>query len=179
MAREKQIYDEMKGERIKKARTDMNMSRQQLADALAKLSFSSDEYKNISGSLSAVKSWEGIGRKYSPDNTTLKAIAEILNVDFEWLLHGTVKDIIESTRRILDNFNPSKWEMVTYDNSIFYYNGKAIPNDIVAELCVLYPLIRSGHSINEIYDKKQYCEYMESTTKNSIEFYMKNLNKKG
>ena len=65
------------------------MSRQKLADCLLELSIKKDEYIDIATSISSVKSFEGIGRKYSPNYSTLKAIVEIFNVDYEYFIRDT------------------------------------------------------------------------------------------
>lgn len=178
MARIKQEYDEEKGLRIKKARIDKGLSRQQLSSELITFAAKHKEYKDIPNSLSAIKSWEGIGRKYSPDNTTLKALSIVLGVEYDWLLHGSPEDIIRHSMKILSTFVPTEDNVITFHFDYFSINGEPLPNEIAKEISLLYPLFKSGHKIEAIFDIEQYREYMESSIKNSIEFYIKYLNRK-
>ena len=139
--------------RIKAARKD-KFTQQSLADALGV-------------SLQTIKNWEQ--ERNLPDDEMLKKIAEMCNVDFLWIKNLDVKSIIDRSKEILKNFDPNKCECVSFPS----------PREEARSYALIYALTMCGYKIEDILDKKQYSEYMEASIKNSIEFYMNNLNKKG
>lgn len=154
MPRPKKEKDYVICERIKTSRENANLTQKDMAD---KLNIPLQTYKN----------WEQ--KRNIPDDQTLMKIAEMCAVDFLWLKNLDVKSIIDRSREILKNFDPNKWECITFPS----------PREEARSNALIYALIMCGYKIEDILDKKQYSEYMEASIKNSIEFYMNNLNKKG
>lgn len=149
--------DPIIGERIREARLLMNpkMTQEKLA---IEMNVSRDTIRN----------WEK-GRARPEQEETYLKLASILNVSPEWIKNNEVSDILRKTKEILDSFDIKTWK---------HYSPPSIKEE-ARSYTLINALIMCGYKLEDIYDKKQYSEYMESSIKNSIEFYIKNLNKKG
>lgn len=121
---------------------------------------------NLDVSVQTVKNWEQ--KRNIPDDQTLKKISQLCDVDFLWLKNWDIASIVQRSRDIVENFNPSKAECVSFPSL----------KEESRSYTLIYALQMCGYKLDDIVNKKQYSEYMESSIKNSIEFYMNNLNRK-
>jgi len=149
--------DPVIGERIKEARLLMQpkMTQEDLAIAM-----------NVSRD--TIRNWEK-GRSRPDQEETYLKLASILNVSADWLKNMEVADIIKKSKQILTNFDIKSWDC---------YNPPSLKEE-ARSYALIYSLTMCGYKLEDIFNKKQYSEYMESSIRNSIDFYMQNLNKKG
>lgn len=180
MARKKQYFDEGIAKRIKETRMAKGYSRPEFAKELCKLACmkGTKYYNSIACSVDTLKLWEGIGEyRRTPDALALQAIAEVLQVDYLYLLNGNIEDIIEKSRSILKGFEPSDISKEINASDLFYYKGISIEKEVAETIAIYFPLSQNGHKPQDIADTKQFLDYMKVSNKNAIEFYMNNLNK--
>ncbi|MGN0378791.1 MAG: helix-turn-helix domain-containing protein [Butyrivibrio sp.] len=145
--------DPVIGQRVKEARNLKGMTQYELAE---KIGVSKDTIRN----------WEK-GRS-RPDNDDIYVrIAEVLNVTSDWIKNQSIPDIIQKSRDILHNFNPSEWELIEFPSL----------KEEARSYALIYSLEMCGYSLDDVKNRKMYAEYMEETIKNAIDVYMKTLNR--
>lgn len=146
--------DKVISERIKIARTLVipKLTQQNLADKLGV-------------SLDTVRNWEH-GRALPDNEQRYEELAAICHVKKEWLMNKEIPDIINMSLNILKNCNPNECECITFPSI----------KEESRSYALIYSLIMCGYSLDAIKNKQQYCEYMEATINNAIEFYMNNIN---
>lgn len=138
------------GKRIKSARTISGLTQKALSD-----------YLNVS--IDTVRGWEN--SRHLPEKVGVyEAIASACNVSVDWLQCKDVPTVVQET--------------LAMANSTIWCEDK--PTSLREEFrtyALIYSLQMCGYSLEDIRNKSQYCEYMESSIRNSIEFYMTNLNR--
>lgn len=115
-----------------------------------------------------VSRWVNTSNKQTPDDATVELIATKLETRSEYLKgiddFKTLSEVIQYSSKLLQSFNPEEYEI-------------QLQKEKETQILSLV-LVMCGYQLEDISDIPQYYKYMESAIKNSIDFYMKNLNQR-
>lgn len=119
-----------------------------------------------------VSRWVNPSNKQTPDDATIELIATKLKTRSEYLKgiddFKTLPEVIQYSSKLLKSFNPEEYEIQLQKENEKKMLSLVLDN--IPGIC--------GYQLEDISDISQYHKYMESAIKNSIDFYMKNLNQR-